>query len=777
MEMKQLIPLLISVFGFVIEVSAQTIDLNSQGVTRAVVIGISDYQDENIPDLQFADRDAKAFVDYLRSAAGGKVSNDNIRLLLNNEATNGHIVEELGWLIDESKEGEEVIIYFSGHSDVEKKTIFQPGFLLCWDAPANVYMAGGTFDLRNLQDVISTLSLKNKAKVIVITDACRAGKLAGNNIGGVQLSNANLAERFANEIKILSCQPTENSIEGEQWGGGRGAFSYHLIDGLYGFADTNKDSKVTLSEIDRYLEDKVTVEAKPHEQNPMTIGNKTEVLSEVDENLLASIRDNKPFTPKPFSEIDQKGFVESVLAQVDTNIIDLYNSFLTAVENKEFFEPKATCADTLYSQLILIPELEPLHNHMRRNYAAALQDDSQQMINRMLFQPEKEIGIWHSSIRMHRIYGRYPKMLDRAAELLGEEHYMYPVFKARKAFFEGGIIYLARIRLKDISNGQKALDKFKESLSWQPNAPHVYFWMANTFHWNMEQIDSAEYYIKKAIEFAPGWSLPLYDHIRNLSQSLLIEKARSILDTLQNVDSTDIQYWTTLGAFSFFQGQYAESSRLWGKVFEMDSTAYFYYYGKIICDGFLGKEKEALEIFNVVIKIDSLSPFPYYHIGNMYYVKGAFQEAIPYFEKAIALDSFLIWPYSQLGDTYTYLKEYDKAEEILLKGFLLDSTYMQLINALGGVYAGKGELSKAEYYYSKAIELSDVLFLPYYNLAMVQSRQHKTKEAIENLDIFLKKGGKRYFDHIQSNTDLDPLRDLPEYKTMMKKHFPDKFKD
>ncbi|MBK7305024.1 MAG: hypothetical protein IPI90_17740 [Saprospiraceae bacterium] len=46
--------------------------------------------------------------------------------------------------------------------------------------------------------------------------------------------------------KILSCQPNEFSLEGEQWGGGRGVFSYHLVDGLFGLADRNNDGLITL---------------------------------------------------------------------------------------------------------------------------------------------------------------------------------------------------------------------------------------------------------------------------------------------------------------------------------------------------------------------------------------------------------------------------------------------------------------------------------------------------------------------------------------------------
>ncbi|MBK9962826.1 MAG: caspase family protein [Saprospiraceae bacterium] len=194
------------------------------GVTRAVIVGISDYQNVKITDLQFADRDARSFADYLKSPAGGKVDSAHIVLLLNDKATSGQFVSALYGLMEESKEGDQVIIYFSGHGDVESTTISQPGFLLCWDAPARVYMGGGTFGLTYLQEIISTLSLATKSRVLVITDACRAGKLAGSSIGGSQATAANLSKQYANEVKIMSCQPDELSLEGKSWGGGRGCF-------------------------------------------------------------------------------------------------------------------------------------------------------------------------------------------------------------------------------------------------------------------------------------------------------------------------------------------------------------------------------------------------------------------------------------------------------------------------------------------------------------------------------------------------------------------------
>jgi protein O-mannosyl-transferase len=318
-----------------------------QRATWAVVIGISDYQDPDIPDLRFAHRDAEAFANFLRSPAGGSLSGDQLQVLTNQNATAGRIAEALDALLEQTKEGDQVIIYFSGHGDVERKTVSQPGFLLCWDAPSRVYMGGGTYSLAYLQEIVSTLSTQNLAKVTVITDACHAGKLAGSQIGGAQLTAANLARQFANEVKILSCQPGELSLEGEQWGGGRGVFSYHLVEGLFGLADRNGDGIVSVGEMDRYLEDNVTTEAAPQSQVPMLLGNKTERLATVDGAVLAV--QEKRFFPAP--------------------------------SGTPAGPESSGSADEYFAQLAEVEALAPLWGIMKRNYAAALQDDAQQATN------------------------------------------------------------------------------------------------------------------------------------------------------------------------------------------------------------------------------------------------------------------------------------------------------------------------------------------------------------------------------------------------------------
>ncbi len=158
-------------FLFPVFLLAQT--LEEQSSTYALVIGISDYQDKDIPDLNYAHRDAEAFTTFLRSPAGGSLDQDHLKVLVNEDATAGKLVAGLYWLVDEVQEGDQVLIYFSGHGDVESKLLGEPGHLLCVDAPARAYMAGGTLSLGGLRTVISTLSLQNKAKVTMIADACR----------------------------------------------------------------------------------------------------------------------------------------------------------------------------------------------------------------------------------------------------------------------------------------------------------------------------------------------------------------------------------------------------------------------------------------------------------------------------------------------------------------------------------------------------------------------------------------------------------------------------
>lgn len=708
--------------------------------TYAVVVGISDYQDPAIPDLRFADKDAEAFANFLRSNAGGNLDEDHLKILINSEATMAQFAILLDWLMENVKEGDQAIIYFSGHGDVEKKTLTQPGFLLCWDAPARVYMAGGAFALPMLQEVVSTLSIQNKAKVIVITDACRSGNLAGQSIGGAQATAGNIAKQYANEIKILSCQPNEYSIEGEQWGGGRGAFSFNLVDALYGMADGNNDLFITLQEVGRYLEDHVTAEVAPVSQVPMVIGNRTELLASVDAKLLADLRAGKTSQMAMLSQVESRGIEDYVLAEVDTTTQELYFMFNTALKDKVFLEPAGACAEVYYARLMAEPKLARLHSTMTRNYAAALQDDAQQVLNIML-----KSGLTSevlSAAKVAYIYRNYPAYLDRAAELLGSGHYMYVALKARKHYFTG-TLQTEKLEKKK---------QFFEALQWQADMPHAYVALIDLYP--PEQADSAEYYAAKAVQIVQSWVKPYVSLSHFYQKAEQPDKAEQMLNRASQVDSNSILVWYEKAAFYLRQKKYdvaeywyfksiagsgadicfpcahndlgivyhdnrrnAEAEEQFKKAIQLDSTFANAYLnlGRLYADN-MNRYAEAEQQYQKAIQLDSTDYLSYYNLGVMYRHTRRFDLAETEFKKAIQLDSNNKSTFLELGLVYDNTGRYELSEVCYKKAIQLDSSYAKAHINLGIVYSNSGRLAEAEEQYKKAIQLDSTQAHAYISL-------------------------------------------------------------
>ena len=684
--------------------------------TYAVVVGISDYQDKDIPDLRFADRDAEAFANFLRSQAGGSLDGDHLKLLTNSEATLGQFAAALDWLMEVTKEGDNAIVYFSGHGDVEKKTLTQPGYLLCWDAPSRVYMGGGAFALNMLQEVISTLSIQNKAKVVVITDACRSGTLAGSTIGGSQATAANLAKQYANEIKILSCQPNEYSIEGEQWGGGRGAFSFNLVDALYGLADGNNDLFVTLQELGRYLEDHVTAEVAPVSQVPMVIGNRTERLAAVDAGLLANLRTGKTNQVKMLSAVEMRGLEEDVLAEVDETVRELYRLYKQSLKDKTLLEPANTCANAYYERLLAEPQLALLHTTMTRNYAAALQDDAQQAMNIWMKADVLQLHCIGKSLRLEPI----PRLLERAAELLGEKHYMYRQLQARKLMFEGILKGLGNTN-PDEQLARRCLSLFRQSLVLEPESPHPWHLMGLTYANNLRKPDSAMVCAQEALKLAPNWVYPF----ANLGTTFnLIDDWENAQKALKAAESIDPNHplvtngWALWYAYQESPEDIEKGLSLFMKYKQENGPMYPCWYNDLATVMMsLGKFDEAMEELDKAMAMDSTNDAILTNIGMVYLLTASYDKALPYLKKSVELNPLDVAALNNLGMLYNYTEQFEEGEKVWQKVISLDSTFANGWNNLGYLYEKIGRFEEALVAYNKAVELDPDLWTSWLNLA------------------------------------------------------------
>lgn len=483
-----------------IHLHAQPRTLKKVGTTRAVVVGISDYKDPLIPDLKYADRDAEAFTKWLRAPGGYALPDTCIRFLTNNEATTAQMIIALDWLIEASQPGDQAFIYFSGHGDVERVTKFNLGYLLSYDSPPTVYGAGA-FSLQYLQAILSTLA-ENEVQVFMITDACRSGKLAGSEVNGTQVTATRLAQQFANEIKILSCQPDEYSLEGIQWGGGRGCFSYHLEDALYGFADADHSGTVDLYELRRYLEEKVTTEAAPQSQMPLVSGSMKIKIANVKESELAARKASKEKSSVLFAAIDDRGSERLQLAGMDTTVQRLYAQFLAAVESCYLMSPVGTSANDYFNRLVEKQEMEPMYGSMKRKLAAALMDEGQTIINKVMqTDPQMLDNIWAKKIN----YDHLPSYFHRAAEILGPSHYVYRDLKARELYFKA--LTIRPENYPDSSAEWIDLEKRKllnKALIHDSTLVIIYEALGNTYP---RKSDERLGYYLLAAEMAPGWAL------------------------------------------------------------------------------------------------------------------------------------------------------------------------------------------------------------------------------------------------------------------------------
>ncbi len=258
--------------GFETIAPARTVEKRA-GRLFAVVIGISHYAkggEQQINDLQYADRDATAMLDFLKSPAGGGVADQDSLLLLNGDATTQSIRHALFSFLTKPQEQDTVVIYIAGHGAPDPNDP-RNLYLITSDSKPDD-MGGTAFPMWQLQDVFERI-LKAK-RVITLADTCHSYGFSGARAGAASKRANNLVnqylQRYASKGQravITASDISESSFEDAKWGDGHGVFTYFLLQGLKGAADANHDGVVTAGELFNYLRQAVP-QATGGKQNP-----------------------------------------------------------------------------------------------------------------------------------------------------------------------------------------------------------------------------------------------------------------------------------------------------------------------------------------------------------------------------------------------------------------------------------------------------------------------------------------------------------------------------
>jgi tetratricopeptide (TPR) repeat protein len=470
---------------------------------NAVVVGIADFEDPGITDLKFTARDAAVFADYLRRPSGGDLAAGRVRVLLDSAATLAAIQSALAWQLETASPDAPSYLYLATHGDVEAEQINTGGYLLAYDTPRNNYELLA-LSVGFLNDHITRLAAKG-VTVIVVTDACHAGTLAGDAVAGRTLTAARLMQRLDSEVRLLSCQPYELAREGRQWGDGRGAFSYHLIRGLEGAADADRDRRIDLFELEQYVEQSVSKDTERQQHPALVGGRKDWSISTVSQESERGVLSERS------AEVAED-FLTSQLALTGPEVQRTYLRFRRAVAAGKLTTPAERCAQTYFWQLRGEPALLPLRGLLDEAYTVPLLDSVQQAIQDYL---EADADELMQREELDEKYLAFPDFLAEAAAVIGPTDPRYPALVAKRLYFEG-LIRRLRTNFTVLADTllASADSLLTAAIALAPDAAYI----QNEWGIVNEKLgrDSlAETAYRRAQQLAPTWALP-YNNLGNL---------------------------------------------------------------------------------------------------------------------------------------------------------------------------------------------------------------------------------------------------------------------
>ncbi|BDS13135.1 caspase family protein [Aureispira anguillae] len=241
----------------------------------AVVVGVADYQ--HFQKLNYTTHDAQRVYAFLRSVEGGAVPEDQIELLLDEEATAFNIMNTAADLYEQADSNDLIIFYFAGHGkngaflpynyDGTEANLLHHGLVnsLLKDSPAKYKLCAvdachsGSFDMNT---VISYQDYLENHRI--------EGEGVGNPFASTR-STKNIRERIKDYYKsfdgvkgglavIMSSASEEISLEANKLK--QGVFSYYFIQAMKGAAnkeDKNgkKDNVIDVEELYKFIEKNV----------------------------------------------------------------------------------------------------------------------------------------------------------------------------------------------------------------------------------------------------------------------------------------------------------------------------------------------------------------------------------------------------------------------------------------------------------------------------------------------------------------------------------------
>jgi uncharacterized caspase-like protein len=236
--------------------------------TWVLSVGISKY--EKLPHdlwLQYPDSDADTFARFLASPRGGAVPAGQMLVLTNERATTAALRNAFQtFLKDRPGKNDTVFILIAGHGTVDG----QGAYILTYDSdPRN--LGGSAIPMADLHTLVEE-ELTKVARVVLLADVCRAATIAGQKTASLGAVVEKIGEAPGEMLGLMAARPKELSLESPEFGGGHGAFTWSVLRGLSGAADSDRDGMVTAGELIDFVSTDVS-KLTGNKQHPRDFGN------------------------------------------------------------------------------------------------------------------------------------------------------------------------------------------------------------------------------------------------------------------------------------------------------------------------------------------------------------------------------------------------------------------------------------------------------------------------------------------------------------------------
>jgi tetratricopeptide (TPR) repeat protein len=663
----------IAVFSFLFALSSYS--QSDYGNTYALIIGVSEYQDESL-NLDYAEKDANFFKDFLLSQTGGSVPDSNIIEIYNADATFAQIHEKLNTLntmVTNDRNRSRVFLFFSGHGE---EFINKEGALVCSD----FIRGGGTIQGKYPYDLLAYYldDMLQRAEVFVFIDACYSGYLMkSDKIADIDKKHygVNLF-RFASSGSKFKSKEDPKDLK-------HGVFSYYLVKGLFGEADT-EDGKVSFPELVAYVKKEVkdhTNEAQKPKSSYDEDRHETTTISTIDKKIAKSELTDIAANLSLLFDKGENGDLAFKSIEDNSHIGLLRDSFELYLDSGLLVTKNQRNAWGYYEKLKKANAPQRMINNAESELRVGLLNNVQLLLNEHIQNINHQPSVDDLQI------GAYE--LEMVMKIIDKRDPFFKISEVRKLFLDAYSI----IR-------EKNKEKYKDAeyllarifMEYEDSAAYALNAMGMLYD-SQGEFDLAVAYYNYAIDKSPRWVLP-YSNLGNIyKRQANYSKALSLFNKALAIDSNAALLYNNLGNVYLAQGRVVTAEMTYRYALTIDSESkYLWHYNLGVVSELKGDLASALKHYQRSMELNAGYYHTYIRLGDYYSEHEGiqnFDRARKYYQDAITNDKYAVEPLVALADFY---RKYEMDPEIHWTIEMLYKTAIRLEPNVEWPYFGLGYL-------------------------------------------------------------------------------------